>query len=157
MGIEIECADCISEGITTYRPPARDKKGNTVPRKRCTTHYRAWKKAAGERAHAKMVERVYGYPWGELYKELKEFQGGRCYICQRATGASKRLAHDHDHDGGLLRGLLCKTCNFDLLGRYDAAALSRALEYLYDPPAQRFLREKYPHLEHAQQGHRDHR
>lgn len=38
---------------------------------------------------------------------LTAMQGGRCAVCQ--TGGP--LQADHDHDTGLLRGMLCQSCN----------------------------------------------
>jgi Recombination endonuclease VII len=38
---------------------------------------------------------------------LHERQSGRCAVC----GATGRLVADHDHNTGLLRGLLCPSCN----------------------------------------------
>ena len=70
------------------------------------------------------------------YARRRAFQGGRCAICQVATGKARALAVDHDHDSGLIRGLLCQPCNFVLLGRYGPEALQRALDYLEHPPAE---------------------
>jgi hypothetical protein len=84
----------------------------------------------------------------EQYNLVKEAQGGKCAICQRATGATKALAVDHDHSccghggscGKCVRGLLCSTCN-KLLGfaRDDPAMFYRAINYLKEPPAKRVL------------------
>ncbi len=62
-----------------------------------------------------------------------EAQGGVCAIC-RGTGEwarSKHLAVDHDHDTGVIRGLLCSSCNraLGLLGEKPETAL-RAHQYL---------------------------
>lgn len=38
---------------------------------------------------------------------IEEWQAGRCGICSTET----RLATDHDHTTGLIRGLLCPRCN----------------------------------------------
>ena len=73
------------------------------------------------------------------YWRIWELQGRRCYICQRATGARKRLAVDHDHETGKVRALLCGPCNFTLIGRYDAQALARAIMVLTTQPAQQLL------------------
>ena len=82
------------------------------------------KPCASKTAWAKRIEDTYGIT-AEQYLELLEFQDGRCYICHRRP-ASKRLAVDHDHGTGEVRGLLCKACNRDVLGhlRDDAAALA---------------------------------
>lgn len=71
----------------------------------------------------------------EQYYALKDFQGGKCAICQVATGKVKRLALDHDHERMLWRGLLCGRCNYDLLGRQTLDSLRRAIAYLESPPA----------------------
>ena len=72
----------------------------------------------------------------ERYAELLRLQGGRCAIC-RARPRSKRLAVDHDHQTGAVRGLCCKRCNHDLLGAAhdDVELLRRAIAYLEAPPA----------------------
>ncbi|MEV7547992.1 endonuclease domain-containing protein [Amycolatopsis sp. NPDC089917] len=38
---------------------------------------------------------------------LQRWQDGRCAIC----GEREKLYQDHDHDSGLVRGLLCQSCN----------------------------------------------
>lgn len=90
--------------------------------------------------HEKRVAEVYGLEPGE-YEALLLNQGGVCAICLRKPGA-KRLAVDHDHTSGEVRGLLCRSCNRDVLGglREDQAALQRAIDYLNDPPARRVLK-----------------
>lgn len=72
----------------------------------------------------------------EQYKALYEAQNGSCYICQRATGKTKRLAVDHDHATGYVRGLLCGPCNSILAQiRDDRYAAARIVLYLMYPPA----------------------
>jgi hypothetical protein len=71
------------------------------------------------------------------YWRLYEAQGRKCAFPRcRATGKVKRLAVDHDHITGEVRGLLCGPHNFDLVGKF-AADLRDALDYLADPPARR--------------------
>lgn len=84
-----------------------------------------------------MVAR-YGLAPGD-YARLLEAQGGTCAIPRcPATGKRKRLAVDHDHETGEVRGLLCGPHNYDLLGRF-AGDLEAALAYLAEPPARRVL------------------
>ena len=125
------CKDCVAQGITTKREAK-------WPGPRCTTHWRAEKKRRSAQAHGVHVEKVYGIT-AEDYQRLYLLQGERCAICGVATGKRKRLAVDHDHETGEVRGLLCGKCNFDLLGRYNEAALLRAVEYLRNPPARRLM------------------
>lgn len=89
--------------------------------------------------HEKRVQEVYGLSDGE-FDRLLEAQDGKCFICHRKP-VTKRLAVDHNHTTGEVRGLLCRACNRDVLGhlRDDVEALARAIEYLNDPPARRVL------------------
>lgn len=108
---------------------------------------RAVRAARAARAHEMRVRRVYGLPEG-AYAALYAAQGGKCALCQRANGRTKRLAVDHDHAcckgptscGRCVRGLLCSLCN-GLLGhmRDDIAFAVRVAEYLEFPPARPVL------------------
>ena len=100
------------------------------PGPRCATHYRVFRKQQKARNHERMVANIYGLEPGDYERRYRE-QGGVCAICQRATGKTKRLAVDHDHDTGLVRGLLCGPCN-KLVGyfRNSPEAFDRAAEYL---------------------------
>lgn len=133
-----QCKDCLAEGITTRRPLALKPDGTPQPGPRCATHHRAKRKADKTRAHANRTETVYGITAAE-YEAILEAQNGRCAICQKARGLSRRLAVDHDHETGMVRGLLCDPCNRIIMGRYDIAALGRAIAYHLDPPAPRAL------------------
>lgn len=84
--------------------------------------------------HAARVEKVYGIDAAE-YKRLLDLQGGKCAIC-RSRPKSKRLAVDHDHQTGEVRGLLCSRCNHDLMGSaWDSSAMALALWwYMHEPP-----------------------
>jgi hypothetical protein len=69
------------------------------------------------------------------YHWLEERQLHRCAIC-RQKPVSKRLAVDHDHHTGDVRGLLCSTCNHELLSaaRHSIEILENAVAYLKNPP-----------------------
>lgn len=59
-------------------------------------------------------------------------QAGRCAICKiNKTQEKKPLAADHDHQTGIVRGLLCIKCN-NLLGlsRDSTEVLRAAISYL---------------------------
>jgi hypothetical protein len=136
------CKDCVVEFSEADKVPMRPA---PYPGPRCATHHREARKGRKEMNHAAYVARTYSIT-AERYAELYEAQGGTCAICQRATGASRKLSVDHDHKccngstscGECVRGLLCRPCN-DLLGhgRDDIQFFGRAIAYLADPPAKR--------------------
>lgn len=139
------CVDCTAEEITTNRPIAIDKRtGKPVPGPRCMSHHRAKRTATKTRNHARYVENTYSID-AALYRAIIEAQGGKCAICQRANGSTKRLAVDHDHSccdgptscGKCVRGALCSVCNV-FVGRMrdDPEAFVRGAAYLRYPPAQ---------------------
>lgn len=93
------------------------------------------KACVSARSHAAMVAKTYGIDADE-YERILALQGGKCAIC-RARPKSKRLAVDHDHKTGVVRGLLCSRCNHELLGAgWDSRiVLEAAVRYLDTPPA----------------------
>ena len=52
------------------------------------------------------------------YSALLAQQGRRCAICGQQCATGRRLAVDHDHQTGRVRGLLCFRCNTSL-ARYE--------------------------------------
>jgi hypothetical protein len=86
--------------------------------------------AALERAPIASIVR-YGIT-AEQFNEMLARQNGVCAICgQDNTRFGKRLAIDHDHDTGDVRGLLCNSCNGALgLFKDDVDTLKKAIEYL---------------------------
>lgn len=99
-------------------------------------------RACSSRArHRSYVERTYGEGAGQAYDDLMDWQGGRCYICQQMPHA-KRLAVDHDHVTGAVRGLLCagqeQGCNWNFRKALNDVALARrVLEYAERTPLER--------------------
>ena len=65
----------------------------------------------------------------EKYQELLVEQGHKCKLCGKMQ--TKRLAVDHCHSTGKVRGLLCTTCNAGL-GCFndDPEFLRKAVDYL---------------------------
>ena len=74
----------------------------------------------------------------EEYESMSESQGHRCRICNEpetdvhhSTGSSQRLAVDHCHNTGQVRGLLCAKCNKGLgLFNDNQQLLLSAVKYL---------------------------
>ena len=95
------------------------------------------RKADRQRYHANTdgyrnqhYRRSYGITLPE-YDALLKRQRGRCAICRNLCKSGKRLAVDHNHTTGRVRGLLCGRCN-PLLGYAadDVNMLREAIKYL---------------------------
>ncbi len=66
----------------------------------------------------------------EIYEKLLSGQGGVCAICQRHQ-RYKRLAVDHCHKTGQVRGLLCENCNRGIGRFFDSSLrLRNAADYI---------------------------
>jgi hypothetical protein len=130
------CIDCVDEGVLTSRKAA-------YPGPRCATHHRARKTKRKSTNQEQRWMSTYGITADE-YWAIYRYQLGKCFVCERATGARKALSVDHCHATGIVRGLLCSTCNSRVLGhlRDDTAALERAIDYLNRPPAVRVIGKK---------------
>ncbi len=70
-------------------------------------------------------------PFEKERAEFFEKQKGCCAICGKHQSQFKmRLALDHNHRTGKLRGLLCYRCNKFIVGRHDIASAIRLKNYL---------------------------
>lgn len=65
----------------------------------------------------------------DAYESLLEQQGGVCAICDSPPG-KRPLDVDHDHDTGVVRGLLCPRCNTALGTAEQPGWLDRTTRYL---------------------------
>ena len=89
-------------------------------RNKAKAYTKAWQKT--DHGKNKMLLNRYGITL-EQYNQMLEKQLHACAICkepesQISWGKTKRLAVDHDHKTGKVRGLLCQRCN-TTLGRYE--------------------------------------
>lgn len=96
---------------------------------------RTYRKLRQEAFKGYDLKRYYGMTHEE-YASMDADHGGKCAICgeveaQLIRGKRVRLAVDHCHDTGLVRGLLCMKCNTGL-GSFkdDPALLHAAISYL---------------------------
>ncbi len=105
------------------------------PGPRCATHHRVKRNAGRVSAWAARLLRNFGLT-AEEYDRIKAAQGGTCYVCGTVRGVTKRLAVEHNHTTGLLRGLSCGPCNW-LLAKWgdDPARLRAVADALENPPA----------------------
>jgi hypothetical protein len=97
---------CSDECRVTWRRnqyPAKYRHGQGVFRADPKGYHLRW-----------LLEKRYGITL-EQYDEMVAAQGGRCAICNKlpkgTSHTSRRLAVDHDHATGTVRGLLCSPCN----------------------------------------------
>jgi hypothetical protein len=75
----------------------------------------------------------------EIYDRFFEAQNGCCAICRKPSDY-KRLAVDHDHLTGTVRGLLCQDCNLGLgLFKDNPESLLTAIIYLRPDLAEELL------------------
>lgn len=70
----------------------------------------------------------------EDYDRMFIEQGGKCKICQKHQSEFKeKLAIDHCHTKGTVRGLLCKKCNLGIgLFEDNPIFLQSAIKYLWN-------------------------
>lgn len=98
--------------------------------RKCADCLKANRRASARRRH---VETTYGLTEDQT-ERLLEFQLNACAICEGSR--SYALNVDHDHETGLVRGLLCRRCNKVLRDvRDNRAILLRAADYLDWTPA----------------------
>lgn len=135
--------------------PAHGKRPANYVGPRCATCHRRRKRARAIAAHGSRLVKVFRIT-SEQYAVLYIAQDGKCYVCRRATGATKRLAVEHDHylaaieshphpvaEGcpRCIRGLACGPCNQDVLGRLGGRpeTYERIADALRNPPARKVL------------------
>lgn len=129
------CKDCKAEWERRGLARPAYPRPCPYPGPRCASHDRAKRKLSRSGAHERRVQGEYGLAKSQ-YGQMYLAQGGLCFICRRATGATRKLSVDHDHQTGLARSLLCRPCN-DMLGhaRDDPEFFRRAIQALVNPTA----------------------
>ena len=93
-----------SEHVRKYKREWRAQNSEHVRK-----YNREWYVQNSEYMREWHLKRKYGLTVEE-YDALLANQDGVCGICHRPRG-SRRLAVDHDHTSGAVRGLLCSVCN----------------------------------------------
>lgn len=91
------------------------------------------------------IKRTYGITT-EQYDEMLINQNGLCAVCHELCRSGKRLAIDHDHNSGVVRGLLCSGCNLALGSLRENSTTARRLADYIDNS---ILKEKYYGLKSA--------
>lgn len=89
-----------------------------------------WRSENRERSKDHSLKTRFGLEPGQ-YQLMHDSQDGKCAICGGAEASGRRLAVDHDHRTGAIRGLLCTNCNQGLGKFQDIPDLLRlAAAYL---------------------------
>ncbi len=120
------CCKCKEEKpVDQFYSMRRGKYGVGTICKPCASAY------AKPRVRPRMLLIKYGMTLVD-YQNLLESQGGVCAICgSEKSCADRPLAVDHCHDTGVVRGLLCSSCNSGLgYFRDDPNRLEAAVRYL---------------------------
>lgn len=87
------------------------------------------------RAKNLVLNRVYGITIHD-YEAMLADQGGLCAICRKpetskCRGKIRKLAVDHCHGTGAVRGLLCANCNLMVgYAKDDSLVLTSAIAYV---------------------------
>lgn len=138
-GLRYKCRDCFKRYMADWRSKNRDYlRSAALQRSRGMSHEEKVRKraldskryhAAPEVARDKLLRRKYGITQVE-YDTMLAAQGGACAICD-SPNERRILAVDHHHSTGVVRGLLCDSCN-NGLGRFrdNPDLLARAIAYL---------------------------
>lgn len=69
----------------------------------------------------------------ECYNKMLHEQNNSCSICLSMESGTEKgvFCVDHDHNSGIVRGLLCRPCNIALgLFKDNETTLMKAIEYL---------------------------
>lgn len=140
-----ECGTCHEVKPYEEFTPRGFKNGVRLYKSTCkacaAARMRKWAKDNSERhtktRHEWNLKNLYGVS-AEWYQQKLKEQDGKCGICRKeqetrhgVNGTPFRLAVDHCHTTGRVRGLLCNDCNRAIgLLKDDPQLLVRAIEYL---------------------------
>ena len=135
-GYRADCKACLA---------ARAKQWYRRNREHAIAQVKAWQqanpdrvKAARKAARARRgpidrdarLRRVFGLSSDDYAATLAD-QGGGCALCGRTPLAGRSLHVDHNHETGVVRGLLCFRCNAGIgQFREDKLRLADAIVYL---------------------------
>jgi NMD protein affecting ribosome stability and mRNA decay len=132
------CGKCYSRYLKRG-DPKRIRAANITECKKCGKKVRIRAKGLCRACYAASGRLVkMGLP-EDAYETMFEAQKGVCAICGnpekvrngRRRGGYKKMAMDHDHKTGKVRGLLCQMCNQGLGSFKDSPdLLTKAIKYL---------------------------
>lgn len=91
-----------------------------------TAYHRRWRKANPDKIHLynrRRGLRQYGLTL-DGFEWIYLAQGGKCLVCGKEIGYDACV--DHDHETGMIRGLLHRSCNLMIGNAHDDPAILRA-------------------------------
>lgn len=132
--------------VCKNRVAATEKKYRQRPevRAKYLQYQASYRKVNATRVNLQIQEWIQAHPGIQREYNLQKFgltpaeyeaqlvrQGSVCACCGSPPAAKRRLAVDHDHKTGRLRGLLCHRCNLGIGSLGDSIeGVERALAYL---------------------------
>ena len=136
------CARCKEHlSLEMFQSFKHSKNGKVYYQSKCkpchTTYNRELRARDTTKRHGYKLKHKYGMTVQD-YDALMEKQGGVCAICKNPETSRhskskevQRLAVDHCHESGKIRGLLCQACN-TALGKFNdnLSTLESAILYL---------------------------
>lgn len=129
-----ECKCCLkSLPVSSFGPSASGKyKVKAI----CNSCRRERERGTRKKGRTRTLRELYGMSPSD-YAEMLHSQGGKCAICAGTPKTELRV--DHCHSTGMVRALLCSSCNcgIGLLGD-SPDMLEKALAYLRTPAATAF-------------------
>ncbi len=139
FGKDYRCKTCAAVKMREWRKNNPEKHREHVSQwrrqnpKKVAEYARNFRQRNPEITADRALRDNYGIPIG-TYATMFTDQNGKCGICgttepQRIN--AKRLAVDHCHDTGRIRGLLCHRCNSGIgYFNHDQKLLQAAIDYL---------------------------
>lgn len=136
------CNGCnLDKPITDFHLNRQSPDGHESKCKSCKSAYNRWlaknpaevRKFNNGKLKKKTIRtdvcKKYGIT-SDDYDEMLIEQNGVCGICGQPP-TTRRLCIDHDHETGIVRGLLCNECNVALGASKDSiSVLQRMINYL---------------------------
>ena len=131
------CSKCNEvKPLTDFHKRAVGKNGLNPQCKVCQAAYAKVRNSSEQERLATRRRALKGFYNIDLatYNNMLEAQGGVCAICGTADAHSTRnvsFAVDHCHSTGIVRGLLCNSCNMGLgYFKDNPHSLAQAIAYL---------------------------
>jgi hypothetical protein len=124
------CGRCKTVKPFTDFSPRSDKPGYRCYCKQCNVTYNLeYSRKNRHVQRSARLKREFNITIAQ-YDEMLKNQDGHCAICGNGRG-KRRLAVDHNHVTGEVRGLLCSNCNVGIGSfKENKETLKRAIGYL---------------------------